>query len=76
MRTGKPDDVQRANLDHRVNTTGYVLKKEYGKLNSGNTSYGCLSSCLKSAGKELAAIDREIAKIKLLRGWRKGKYVY
>jgi hypothetical protein len=76
VRTGNPDDVQRANLDHRVNTTGYVLKREYGKLSSGNTSYGGLSSFVKSARKELAAIDREIVRIQLLRGGRKGKFVY
>jgi hypothetical protein len=74
--TGKLDDVQRASLDHRVNTTGHVLKKEYGKLNPGNTSYGGLFSLVTSARKDLAAIDREIAKLELLRGGRKGKFVY
>jgi len=76
MRTGNLDDVQRANLDHRVNTTGYVLKKEYGKLRPGNTSYGGLSTLVTSARKDLAAIDREITKLELLRGGRKGKFVY
>jgi hypothetical protein len=76
VRTGKLDDVLHANLDHRVNTRGYVLKKEYGKLNAGNTSYGGLSSFVRSARKELAAIDREIAKLELLRGGRRGKFVY
>jgi hypothetical protein len=74
--TGKLDDVQRASLDHRVNTTGHVLKGEYGKLNSGNTSYGGLFSLVTSAQKDSAAIEREIKKLKLLSGGRKGKYVY
>ena len=76
IRTGNLDNVQRASLDHRVNTTGYVLKKEYGKINPGNTSYGGLSSLVTSARKILKSIDRKIAKLQLLRGGRKGKFVY
>ena len=76
VRTGKIDDVLRADSGHRVNTRGHVLKKEYGKFNAGNTSYGGLSSWVTSARKDLAAIDREILKLTLLRGGRKGKFVY
>jgi hypothetical protein len=77
------DDIDRAHPHlrrHRVNTTGHALTQSgwwrSGKLNSGNTSYGGLDSWAKSARKEIAAIDREIEKLKLLRGGRKGRYVY
>ena len=76
------DDIDRAHPHlrrHRVNTTGYALNQSgwwrSGKK-FGNTSYGGLSSWAKSARKDLAAIDREIAKLELLRGGRKGKFVY
>ena len=72
------EGIQRAIFGTRVNTTGRVLT-EYchrDKFKYGNTSYGGLSSLVESARKETAAIEREINKLRMLRGGRKGKFVY
>lgn len=76
------DDIDRAHprlRKHHVSTTGHVLSQSgwwRSGVKAGNTSYGGLSSWVKSARKDLAVIDREMEDLTLLRGGRRGKYCY
>jgi hypothetical protein len=76
--TERAEGIQRAIFGARVNTTGHVLP-EYchrAKFKYGNTSYGGLSLLVESARKEIAAIEREIKELTMLRGGRRGMFVY